>query len=152
MNTRIVALLILSVGAGFGLSVFATPVFCIFRKIFIVPFLKKKILRDAIRQGHVVQAYLIDESDVYYATGGDGVAATNQRRYIYRYEYEGKTYRYRGYSSMQEASEITLYFQWNPRRATTARDLGFIESNWKKYFLVLATIFAIGIFIAGMCL
>jgi len=152
VSTRIVALLILSVGTGLILSVFVTPVFCIFRKIFIVPFLQKRILQKAIAQGHVVQAHMVKSEDVYHATGGEGVYMTNQIKYTYRYEYNGKTYTYRGYSPMQEPPEITLYFERNPKRAVTKREVGFLESNWKKYYLVFAVLIAAATFFVGMCL
>ena len=149
MDTKLIVKLLIGLIMGAILALPLTPVFCLLRKMFYVPFIQKKVVNEAIEMGHVVTATLERASDSMEERGKIS-AASGKRVGLYRYEYEGKQYR-RRLMSYDLQDEILLYFQKNPARAAPADRVGFIENNWFQCYLITAVILmALGA-ILGVC-
>lgn len=69
-----------------------TPVICLLRKMFIVPFKHQRILKKAINDGHVVKAKLIKSKD---GIDERGLRDSSRQIGIYQYEYNNKIYKTR---------------------------------------------------------
>ena len=48
----------LGISVGLNLAVLLTPIVCLLRTIFYVPFIRKKLLEDAKKNGHIIKATL----------------------------------------------------------------------------------------------
>lgn len=129
---------------AFVCAVPATAFFCCLRKACYVPLVQRKMLEKAIADGHVVKAKLVDSSE--RMGGGEYSVPNGEWKAIYEYQYGGKTYKYRGISTGWPAEEITLYFQTKPNRGCTYHELGYRESNWKKYYWWMVVVCFIGFF------
>lgn len=127
-------------------SLAITPLFCLLRMLFYVPFIRKSLQEEAERKGNVVEAHLLKSHDI---RDGNGMP-TMEEMGTYSYEVNGKSYRYRLMSTTGIPETITLYYIKNPRKATLAHDLGTWEFPWLKYYLVIALVVAIATVAVGM--
>lgn len=143
MESRTIALILVSAVMGMIVAIPVTPVFSILRKIFYVPFIRRRLLRQATEQGHVVQARLVRERDEYIEHKSLGRISSNCQEGIYCYEYGGRSYRYRYSTSGVMPQELTLYFQKWPRRACLSHELGVRESNWLLHYAGLSVLAAV---------
>ena len=146
METRTIAVLLVSIVAGMTLAVPITPVFSLLRKIFYVPFIRRRLLREATERGHVVQARLEKQRDEYLEHKRLGRIPSPYQEGIYYYEYGGRCYRYRYHTAGIMPEELTLYFQRFPKRACLSSELGIMESNWWIHYFVLACIASVAVF------
>ena len=146
MESRQIAILLVSIVLGFIFSAVFTPVFVLLRKIIYVPFIRGKLLRNAIKGGHIVNAKLVDSIDVQQSNGSFGNTDTFECIGIYKYEYDEKVYTHRVISRDRLPEEMELYYQKNPGRATSGGDLGLRESNWFLYFAVIWLVLVILLF------
>ncbi len=121
-----------------------TPVICLLRKMFIVPFKHQRILKKAINDGHVVKAKLIKSKD---DIDERGLRDSSRQIGIYQYEYNNKIYKTKQGSVFELPDEITLYFERNPRHAVVERELGIYESPMLRCYIVSALI--MGIFVSA---
>lgn len=146
METRTIALILASAVMGMVVAIPITPVFSILRKIFYVPFIRRRLLKRATEQGHVVQARLMRAHDEYIENERVGRTPSHFQEGIYCYEYDGRSYRYRYSTSGTMPLELTLYFQKRPRRACLPSELGVRESNWLLHYAGLSGLAALVIF------
>lgn len=130
------------------LSVLVTPVAVLLSKIFVVPFLREKMLKKAEEEGHILTATLKKKYDALHYDE-TGPHATNEEVGVYTYEYNGKTYRYRLSSNWSIPDTITLYYIKNPKKATLAGDLGNRETPWLKIYCIVSVIIAVGFVIVA---
>lgn len=146
MDAKTVLMIGLGVIIGPALSVIITPIFCLLRKMFIVPFLRKGLLEKAKRKGHIVKAHLVKTVPVYDFKLG----TTDKQRGYYKYECNGKEYEYVCESYYEPGQELTLYYVKNPRKACLDRYLGMSERVWPKYYLLISVIMAVVVFVIGV--
>lgn len=148
MGARADTVLLSSLIAGMGAAMFLTPVFCLLRKLFLVPVIRKRLLDKAERQGRVVQARLVSGSEkrIHHVLG---YVHANDDVGIYCFEYRGRSYRYKYHSSGLKPQKLTLYFQRRPQRACLKNELGLMESDWLKYYIMIAMAAAIYYFNTG---
>ena len=150
MEAKIIAYVLIGIFLGPVASLAITPVFCLLRKIFFVPFIRKSLREKAERKGHVVEAHLLKSHNVMNHNTDGVPLPTMEDMGIYSYEVDGKTYRYRLLSTTGIPQTITLYYIKKPRKATLANDLGNWESPWLKIYLIISLLVAIITFIVGM--
>lgn len=143
MDVWTMTALLASAMVGMMLAVPLMPVMCLLRKIFYVPFIRRRLVEDAIAKGHVVTAYLEKRNELYDVDKGDSNTYTNWTEGVYRYTYNGRNYRYRYRTTGDMPLELTLYFQQRPRRACLARELGALESPLLKCYALTAFLAAI---------
>lgn len=143
MNVRIMTTLLVSTMVGIMLAVPLTPVMCLLRKIFFVPFIRSRLVEKAVAKGHVVTAYLQKSGGLYGVDEAGGRICTNWAEGDYRYTYNGQNYRYRYRTTGEMPPELTLYFQRQPRRACLIRELGALESPLLKCYALTALLAAI---------
>lgn len=126
-----VVMMILGMMLGFAISLPVTPIFCILRTIFYVPFIRKKLQAKAEAKGHVVIGKLIK---THYNSP--------RRHYhsVYEYEYMGKKYSQKMMSTLEPSKELKLYFLRNPKCACTGAYLGDYEDNFWGYYLILSIV------------
>lgn len=150
MTAKIIAYVLIGVFLGPVASLFITPIFCLLRKLFFVPFIRKSLREEAERKGHVVEAHLLKKHNIRdYNT--DGVPLpTMEDMGTYSYEVNGKTYRYRLLSTTVIPRTITLYYIKKPRKATLANDLGNWESPWLKFYLIISLLVTVATVVIGM--
>lgn len=150
MEAKIIAYVLIGIFLGPVASLVITPIFCLLRKLFYVPFIRKSLREKAEREGHVVEAHLLKSHNISdYNT--DGVPLpTMEDMGIYSYEVDGKTYRYRLLSTTGIPQTITLYYIKKPRKATLANDLGNWESPWLKIYLIISLLVAVATVVVGM--
>ena len=103
------------------------------RIVFYVPFVRRKLIDQAVKQGHEVRAKL-SKHPQRMLDNGPNVTYSGSWEAHYQYSYQGKEYCYKGIFTSYPPEEITLYFETNPARAGTSNDLGISESRWKKYY------------------
>lgn len=153
-QAKLVLIIILSIILGPFFSLFVTPIFCWLRKVYYVPVVNQKILQKAIDKGHTVNASLVKSGDIVgvMQTNVDtsGVVDTGKIMGTYLYEYNGKKYKHHINTRNRLPEEITLYFIKNPRKASLPSEIGYSESNWLLYYLVISIISCIITLIAGM--
>ena len=142
MDVRIMTALLVSAMVGMMLAVPLTPVMCLLRKIFYVPFIRGRLMEGAVAKGHVVTAHLEKSGELYDVDEDDGRIYTNWTEGVYRYTYNGRNYRYRYRTTGEMAPELTLYFQRRPGRACLARELGARESPLLKCYALTALLAA----------
>lgn len=78
--------------AGLLGSLVLTAILCLLRRFLYVPFARRILLEKAIQRGNVVTARLVKSVDTAQEYGS-GYVASNQEYGIYRYEFQGKTYK-----------------------------------------------------------
>lgn len=155
IEVKIVIMIGLSIILSPIFSIFATPIFCLLRKVYYVPIINQKLLKKAIQEGHIVEAKLIKEHDITTTpTGFDkGMVDSGKVMGTYIYEYKGKKYKTRRISRNGLSEEITLYFIKKPRKATSASEIGYSESNWFLYYIIISLIlFIVFLFLLGFYL
>lgn len=134
-----------SLVAGAILAVPLTPVFCLLRKVFYVPFIRGRLVQEAEAKGHVVTAQLEKSGELYGTKQNGERVYTNRREGHYRYTYRGRSYRYRYRSTAELPEELILYFLRRPGRACLKRELGAMESPVVKYYVLTMVPAAIAI-------
>lgn len=152
MDVRTVTALLVSAIVGTTLAVPLTPVMCLLRKMFYVPFIRQRLVDEAVEKGHIVTAFLEKSSELYDVDKDGGRIYTNWAEGTYHYTYNGRRYRYWYRTTGGMPPELTLYFQRRPRRACLARELGALESPLLKCYaltVLLATIAVCAILITG---
>lgn len=143
MEARIIAYVLIGIFLGPVASLAITPLFCLLRKLFYVPFIRKSLQEKAERKGNVVEAHLLKSHNIRnYDADGIGMP-TMEDMGTYSYEVNGKSYRYRLLSTTGIPKNITLYYIKNPRKATLDNDLGNGESPWLRYYLIISVLIAV---------
>lgn len=150
MEMKIIAYMIVGISLGLTVSIALTPIFCLLRKIFFVPFIREKLRQEAIRKGHVIEASLQKSYNVVEHDTEFGNVGTMEDIGVYHYQYNGKKYKYEAVASTGLPSKITLYYIKRPRKATVANDLGNWETPWFRFYLIISLIIAIVTVIAGV--
>lgn len=150
MEAKIIAYVLIGVFLGPVASLAITPVFCLLRKLFFVPFIRKSLREKAERKGHVVEAHLLKSHNIRNHNTDGVPLPTMEDMGIYSYEVNGKTYRYRLLSTTGIPQTITLYYIKQPRKATLANDLGNWESPWLKFYLIISLLVAVATVVIGM--
>lgn len=149
MLEEIIAYGLIGIFLGPVASVVITPIFCLLRKIFFVPFIREKLREEAENKGHVVQATL-QKHHTITKESEFGPVGTMEEMGTYTYEVNGKKYKYRCVSFTGLHKTITLYYIKKPRKATVGGDLGNWESPWFKFYWIIALIVAVVTIIAGL--
>lgn len=139
MEVKIIFYVLMGIFLGPVASLVITPVFCLLRILFYVPFIRKSLQEEAERKGNVVEAHLLKSHGI---RDGNGMP-TMEDMGTYSYEVNGKSYRYRLLSTTGIPKNITLYYIKNPRKATLANDLGNWESPWLRYYLIISVLIAV---------
>lgn len=143
MNTETITNLILAFCFAVPLALVITPIFIYLKKVMYHPFLKKKLLDAAIKNGHVVKAKLIKEHDISNYTES-GVQPTGEKMATYEYNYKGKTYRRRFMSFNKFADEVNLYFISNPRKAEFGGNIWTSAKNhWIRSFFLMTLLLTV---------
>lgn len=141
MTSAIITGIIVAFPVGAFLAIFITPIFCYIRKITYVPLVRARLVKKAKEQGHVVTARL---TKAFTVLGDETMKSHKTGTYVY--EYRNKTYKYQVNSEISPSQELTLYFVKNPRKACLERELGLTESNWIRYYFMIAL--ALGVVIS----
>lgn len=131
-------------------SLVVTPIFCLLRKMFYVPLIRNKLLKDAQEKGNVVVAHYVKSHEIMNDNGEFGSTSSGKSIGIYQYQYGGKNYKYKIVTRDHMPDEITLYFSKKPGKATLADEIGLRESHWFIYYLILSLIIAVVIFFLGV--
>lgn len=152
MEVKIIAYTLVGIILGPIASIAVTPIFCLLRMIFFVPFIREKLRKEAIRKGHVIEATLQKSYNVVKHDTEFGNVGTIEDIGVYHYEYNGKTYKYQATTSKGLSSKITLYYIKNPRKATVSMDLGNREIPWFRFYLIIALVIAVATVIVGMAI
>lgn len=150
METKIIAYVLIGIFLGPVASLAITPLFCLLRKLFYVPFIRKSLREKAERKGHVVEAHLLKSHNIRNHNTGGVPLPTMEDMGTYSYEVNGRTYRYRLLSTTGIPKTITLYYIKKPRKATLANDLGNWETPWLKFYLIISLLVAVATVIVGM--
>lgn len=150
MEAKIIAYILIGVFGGPVAAIVLTPIVCLLRKIFFVPFIRKELREKAERKGHVVEAHLLKSHNIRNHNTGGVPLPTMEDMGTYSYEVNGRTYRYRLLSTTGIPETITLYYIKKPRKATLANDLGNWESPWLKFYLIISLLAAVAIVVAGL--
>ena len=150
MNDYQLVVFLLGFFAGPGLALLATPVFVFLKKLFYVPFARKRMLAKAVAKGHAVTAYLEKSRDVYNGMENGPMYRTNYTHGYYRYEWNGRMYTYWAKTANHLPEQITLYFKKNPRKACSASEFGLNEIGWGGAFLIMSVVMCIVVWIVGM--
>ena len=108
------------------------------------------MIEKAKEKGHVVEAHLIKSYNIMNHNTDGVPLPTMEDMGTYRYEVNGKTYRYRLLSTTGIPKTITLYYIKKPRKATVGGDLGNWESPWFKFYLIISLMVAVATVIVGM--
>ncbi len=137
MGAEIIIKIIVGIMCGFTLGIPFTPIVCLMRHLFIVPFRYQKMLDKAIKEGHVVKATLIKAKD---AAGEGGHLDSSRQEGLYQYEYKNKIYKKHLVGQSPIRKEITLYFERNPRKAVCKAEFGGYESPILLCYLVAVLI------------
>ena len=127
---------------GLLTSIVVTPIFCFLRKLFFVPFIRDKLKKKAIEKGHVVVAHRVERYP--------GHDASDYEVGVYQFEYRGKVYKIRLKSQYYLETETKLYWLKKPRTARPADYLGYEETSWFKYYLIIALIICMLCSVGGM--
>ena len=143
MEVRLIALILTGVFIGPIVSLVITPLFCLLRKIFFVPFIRKELIEKAKRDGHVVEAHLKKKHSL-----GDGPIMREMGTYIYYVN--GKKYKYQHITELGLDETIPLYYIKKPRKATVGGDLGNWESPWFKFYLIIWWMVVVLTVVVGM--
>lgn len=143
MSTEIIINLILAFCFAVPIAMVITPIFVYLKKVMYHPTRKKKLLDEAIKNGHVVKAKLIKEQDVRENTRW-GAHYTGKKMATYEYSYNGKIYRRQFMSFNKFANEVDLYFISNPRKAQFGGDLWVTAKNhWIRSFFLMTLLLTI---------
>lgn len=99
----------------------------------------EKLLEQAIRDGHVVNAVQYKARSYKAPTARSKFGCT---RGYYKYTYHGKTYKYQYEVGIDEnpPSILKLYFVKNPRKATVALALSDTKINFPLLYVILVVV------------
>lgn len=150
MGVKIIAYVLTGIFLGPIISLALTPIFCLHRKIFFVPFIRKSLREKAIKKGHVIEATLQKRHNVVNHDTEFGNVGTMKDIGVYSYQCNGKTYKYQLITATSLPPTITLYYIKNPKRATVAGDLGNWETPWFKLYLIISLVIAIAAVVVGL--
>lgn len=150
MEAKIITYILIGIFLGPVASLAITPVFCLLRKLFFVPFIRKSLREKAGRKGHVVQATLQKSHNLRNHDTGFGPMPTMRDMGTYSYQVNGRNYTYRHISANRLPDTITLYYIKKPSKATVSNDLGNWESPWLKFYLIISLLVAVATVVIGM--
>lgn len=150
MSVEIIAYILGGIFLGPIAAIVVTPIFCLLRTIFFVPFIRDKLRAEAIKKGHVIEASLQKSYNVVKHDTEFGNVGTMEDIGVYHYQYNGKKYKYQAITSEKMPSTITLYYIKRPRKATVAGDLGNWEIPWFKFYLIISLVIAIATTMVGL--
>lgn len=150
MEAKIIACVLIGIFLGPVASLAITPLFCLLRKLFYVPFIRKSLREKAERKGNVVEASLQKSHTLRNHDSGMGPMPTMKEMGTYNYQVNGKAYTYRHISANRLPDTLLLYYIKKPGKATVANDLGNWESPWLKIYLIVSLLVAIATVIVGM--
>lgn len=151
MKAKIIAYVLIGIFLGPIASLAITPLFCLIRKIFYVPFIRKRLLEKAKEDGHIVEAHLQKKGTIMNHTP-NGVFSTMKEIGTYSYQVNGKKYVYQHITTLGLDDTLTLYYIKNPRKATVGGDLGNWESPWLKIYLFCSLLITVATVVVGMML
>ena len=136
MEAKLIVCILAGVFFGPVISLVITPIFCLLRVIFYVPFIRRKLLEKAKEDGHVVEAHLIKHHTI--SPDDNGPYTTMKEMGTYIYYVNGRKYKYHAITDAIPGLDNTmpLYYIKNPRKATTGGDLGIKEQPWLKIYLI----------------
>lgn len=150
MEAKILAYVLIGIFLGPIFSLAVTPIFCLLRKIFFVPFIRKNLREKAEKKGHIIEAELQKSYNIRNHDTDFGPTATMKDMGIYSYRYNGKKYKYRMVTTTRLPEKITLYYINNPGKATIAKELGNRETKWLKFYLIISILIAFMTVVIGM--
>lgn len=149
MEVKLIAYVLIGIFLGPVASLVMTPVFCLLRKMFFLPFIRKSLIENAKQNGHVVEAHLQRKHTLNDHTK-NGVLPTMKEMGTYTYYVNGKKYVYQHITANGLHDTLTLYYIKKPRKATVGGDLGNWESPWLKFYLIISLVVTIATVVVGM--
>ena len=114
--------------------VFVFPAYLIWVQVTGTKELMNIAKEKAISRGHVVTAKRYKMSSLI--DDAPGLYPGPKHCAWYKYEYNGKTYKYRHWDQWPPM-EITLYFIDNPRKATTPGNLNDSKIKWPLIYAIV---------------
>lgn len=147
MSIEIKLNILVGIMCGVILGIPFTPIVCLLRKLLIVPFTHKRILKKSIKEGHIVKAILIKATN---AKGDYNITDSSRKVGKYQYEYKNKKYKVDLVGQSPIPQELTLYFERNPRKAVVENSLGLYESPLLKCYVVSIFIMSVIITYIGV--
>ena len=147
---EILAYVLIGIGLGPILSLGITPVFCLLRTIFYVPFIRERLLEEAQKKGHVVVAMLQKSRILRNHPAVRGALPNLTKMGIYTYQVNGRKYTYRFVSTDGLDNTLTLYYIKKARKATVGGDLGNWEWPLLKSYLIISLLVAVATVFVGM--
>lgn len=143
MGAKLIVCIFLGILSGLAASLVITPIFCVLRFIFYVPFIHGRLREKAKKEGHVVEAHLEKKHTIM--PDDKGSITTMKETGTYVYYVNGRKYKCR---LMDDAipglsDTINLFYIKNPRKATTGGSIGNREWPWFKFYLIISLIAAI---------
>jgi hypothetical protein len=133
-------LAITSVIFGIVCGAILTPIACLIYRFLIWPWHREKLLKKAIRKGHVVEAHRVANSVL------DNVEKTAPEKEdvtTYQYAWNGKEYTFRSSTTDDLSAQVTLYFVRSPQKAATEDEVGLHERHWPMIFGLLVLLLTI---------
>lgn len=149
MEAKIIAYILIGIFGGPIAAIPLTPIVCLSRKIFFLPFIRKSLIEKAKENGHVVEAHLQRKHTLNDHTK-NGVLPTMREMGTYTYYVNGKKYVYQHITANGIHDTLTLYYIKKPRKATVGGDLGNWESPWFKIYLIVSLLVAVATVVIGM--
>lgn len=129
-------------------AIFLTPVTNLLRILMYLPFKQEKLLEEAKRQGHIIEATLEKRRYRFNQRIGNREYDYNEGTYIY--DCEGKQKKYKLCMESDLPQKITLYYVKKPRKATLPGNLGANEAPWIRLYLLTVLVWIVVIFIVCM--
>lgn len=115
-------------------SIFVFCFLVIVHLVLYLPIRRKKLLKEAIDKGHVIQAHYLK------ACSGPSMDLNDTQwlisMAIYEYEHNGKKYQYKVRGKLHDQEIIELYYINNPKHADTYDRIGVRETPWILFFLI----------------
>ena len=110
----------------FAAVVIIAPWLVLTKTIEALPNRQEKARRRAIELGHVLTATLVRQD---YNTGGTAKDQHRETHCVYRYEYDGKSYKYEIFNNYPPQT-ITLYYLKDPKKAGGLGDIVIKKRRW----------------------
>ena len=149
MEAKIIAYVLIGIFLGPVASLAITPVFCLLRKLFFVPFIRKGLIEKAKEKGVGVVGDLLWKHTHIVHTKSGGLPPLSVMG-TYTYYVNGKKYVYQHITANGIHDTLTLYYIKKPRKATVGGDLGNWESPWLKIYLIISLLVAVATVVIGM--
>lgn len=105
--------------------------------IFIVPFIRKKKLQDAINKNRVVEATLVDYHDDKFSDTEHHAVRIHG---FYEYSVGNRKYKYSRWYNNSPKYNIELYYQKNPQKAVEADIFGRLEGFGSLFILYIISL------------